>query len=135
MNAFLFGNLISLAVLYGKYIWYVISSPSEWSPARSFALSTALLWIAMGVVVSGSIYRHSMPGYNINSTNFLDLFARYVAIIAATMQIFSPSQGLALFATTERKLLIWGSIAGLAVALAATVMQAQNLLDWNANGG
>jgi len=130
MNAFLFGNIVSLMVIYYKYLWYVLVSPDNWNRARQFALSSCVVWVGVFTMVAGSIYRHSTPGYSVTSTNILDLIARYFCIIAATMQIFSPSYGQPLFATIERRLLIWGSVIGLTVAIVVTVMQSKNLLDW-----
>jgi hypothetical protein len=130
MNAFLFGGMVSLFIMYSRYICYVLSEPSEWNRARQFIASTGVLWAAMFAMTAASIWRNSTTSYNIVNTNFLDILTKYLAIIASQMQIFAPTHGEKMTFGDERKTMIYASIVGAVVALAAMVMQTEDLLTW-----
>lgn len=130
MNALLAGSIVTVAISFSRYIYYAISSADPWSRARQFGISTGVVWASIVCLLLASIQRHGTSTYNPNATYFTDILSRYLAIIAATMQVFAPDFGKNLFYGTERKLFIIGSLAGAVVAIILIVLQADNFMDW-----
>lgn len=130
MNAFLFGSMVALGIMYYRYLWFVITNPDAWNRARQFIMSTGVVWAGITAVVMGSIWRNSTVEYNVANTNFIDILARYLFIIAATMQVFAPHHGEKMTIKDERQSLIIASVTGLAVAMVAMFMQSRDVMSW-----
>lgn len=128
LNGVFLGTATAVVIAYGPLLWNAILGVSEYDRVRQMTIGFALCWIAYGVTVAASIYIRSAGG---SSSSLLIVAAgRFIAIIAAAMQVTAPDFGLGLFYGRDRKVLFLGSGAGLVVAVIAIYAQVAEALSF-----
>jgi len=116
LNSLMFGTFMSVAITYGYFFGYTIFVKSEWSREKQFIISTGLLW--MFIMLTG-IYSYThrtvTPDVEIPA-DWMLLLTRYIAIVAAVMQVFAPDMGESLYYGVHRKVMLAGIVVGGLVA-------------------
>lgn len=127
LNAAFAGSAAALVVAYWTLLKNAVLGVSPYSRVRQMTLGFALCWVAYTLTVSFSIYARS-SGFDVNSS-YVTATSRYIAIIAAILQVTSPDFGLGIFHGRDRKML-WTCLAiGLAVAALAIGFQDYEVLS------
>jgi hypothetical protein len=116
LNGLLVGSLVSIAVAYRTLLWEAIAGDIEnYTRYKQMTLSIFLQWLVIVIGVSSSIYIRAI---DLPTTAFtLVAFARYLAIIAAILQVTSPDLGHGAFFGRDRKVLALSFGIGASVAL------------------
>ena len=126
MNGLFAGSIAAIVVAYWKLLWNAVLGIRPYDRVRQMTLGFALCWFAFCLLIWSSIYLVS-AGAPVNSTIF-GLAGRYVAIIAAVLQVTAPDFGLGIFHGRDRKVLTAGLITGFLVALATILLQGNEVL-------
>lgn len=113
-NGIFAGTMAAIAVAYWRLLLNAVLGIRPYDRVRQMALGFALCWLAYVLGVSVSIYLRS-AGADVNSS-LLTAASRYVASIAAILQVTAPDFGLGLFYGRDRKMLVAGVVVGVAVA-------------------
>ncbi len=127
MNGVFAGTIAALAVAYWKLIWNATLGIRPYDRVRQMTLGFALSWVAILLGVYMSIY-YRVKGIDTNAS-YLVAFTRYIASIAAVLQVSAPDFGLGLFHGRERKTLWTGIGVGLVVAITMILAQDYSILE------
>lgn len=128
LNGVFAGAAAALIVAYWRLLVNAILGVNPYDRIRQMTLGFALCWVAYGLSVLFSVYARS-SGFDMNSS-YVTAISRYIAIIAACLQISAPDFGLGIFHGRDRKML-WGSITiGLVVAVCVVLMQDHTILAY-----
>ena len=121
LNGLFAGAVVTIVAAYYRLIWAAVRGDGEYDRVRQMTLGLFLLWAAMVLNVLVSIYARSTE---FEVTTYTGAAAsRYIAIIAAVMQVMSLDYGFALFHGRD-KVLLWASLVlGAAVAVTTIVLQ------------
>lgn len=126
LNGVFVGAAVSVLVAYRKLFWNSILGVLPYDRVRQMALGFALCWTAYVISVLASIYVRSTGG---DPASLMIVAAgRYIAIIAAVLQITAPDFGLGLFHGRDRKMLFLSLGLGLFTAVVAIVVQVSEVL-------
>ena len=117
LNAVLSGTLMAIVVAYGPLLWNSLLGLKTYDRVRQMTFGFALCWMAYAIHTGFSIYLRS-SGFEVNSS-YLTAAGRYIAIIAAMLQVTAPDFGLGLFHGRSRNTLLTGVFAG---AMTATIV-------------
>lgn len=121
LNGLFTGSIAAVLVAYGPLIWYAICGKQPYDRVWQMTLGFAILWAAVCVGVSNSIFIRTTG--DALPANDLTPIARYMAIIAACVQVTAPDFGLGIFHGRDRKVL-WSAITmGLLVAAIIIIVQ------------
>lgn len=126
LNGVFAGTMAAVTVAYWRLMWNAVLGIRPYDRVRQMTLGFALCWLAYILGVAISIYFRS-AGVDVNSS-LLTAASRYVAIIAAVLQVTAPDFGLGLFHGRDRKVLATGVIIGFIVAVAVIFGQNQEVL-------
>lgn len=126
LNGVFAGTMAAVTVAYWRLLWNAVLGIRPYDRVRQMTLGFALCWAAYIISVLSSIYFQS-TGLDINSSLFI-AGSRYLAIIAAVLQVTAPDFGLGLFHGRDRKVLATGVVVGIIVAFVVVFAQADNLL-------
>lgn len=135
LNGVFAGTMVALAVAYWKLLWNAVLGIHPYDRVRQMTLGFAVCWMAYGIGVLVSVYLKA-SGFDTRASTMV-AFSRYVAVIAAVLQVTAPDFGLGLFHGRDRKTLWTGIVLGLIVASFITLMQGQELLHgspWSYTG-
>lgn len=121
LNSVFAGTMAAILVAYFPLLRNAILGVHPYDRVRQMTLGFFLCWLAYCIVVLSSIYVRSF-GYD-GTTSILTAASRYLAIVAAGLQVTAPDFGLGLFHGRDRKVLTAGIVSGLLVALVAIFMQ------------
>jgi hypothetical protein len=126
LNGIFAGTMAAITVAYWRLLWNAVLGIRPYDRVRQMTLGFALCWAAYILGVLISIYFRS-AGIDVNSS-LLTAASRYVAIIAAMLQVTAPDFGLGLFHGRDRKVLATGVTVGLIVAIIVVFGQNQEVL-------
>jgi hypothetical protein len=126
LNGVFAGTMAAITVAYWRLLWNAVLGIRPYDRVRQMTLGFALCWAAYILGVAISIYFRS-AGVDVNSS-LLTAASRYVAIIAAMLQVTAPDFGLGLFHGRDRKVLATGITVGLIVAVIVVFGQNQEVL-------
>lgn len=126
LNGIFAGAMAAVTVAYWRLMWNAVLGIRPYDRVRQMTLGFALGWAAYGLSVMVSVYLRS-AGAEIN-TSVLTAASRYVAIIAAMLQVTAPDFGLGLFHGRDRKVLFTSIAVGLAVAVVIMLVQTKTVL-------
>lgn len=127
LNGVFAGTMAAILVAYFTLLRKAILGVHPYDRVRQMTLGFFLCWLAYCVVVLASIYTRA-SGLDANST-VMTAGSRYLAIIAAVLQVTAPDFGLGLFHGRDRKILTAGVLSGLAVAAIAILAQEHSVLS------
>ena len=127
LNGVFAGTMAALIVAYWRLLLNALLGVRPYDRVRQMTLGFVIAWMAYGIGVLVSIYLQS-SGFD-QRASMMVAFSRYVAIIAAVLQVTAPDFGLGLFHGRERKTLWTGIVLGLTVASIVTLMQGNEVLE------
>jgi len=121
LNGLLAGSMVSILIAYHELIWAAIVGNGAYNRIRQMTIGFFLCWLAISITLATSIYiRYS----NAPSPAFVSIaFARYLAIIAAILQVTAPDFGLGFFHGRDRKILPVSVGIGFISAIIVMVLQ------------
>lgn len=121
LNGLLVGSLVSVAFAFSRLMFYAVFDGDQYTRSRQYAIGVMLCWVVIAIGTSVSIYVNAI---NLPVPVFLAVaFARFLAIIAAILQVTSPDFGLGVMYGRDRKMMYLSMVIGAAVAFAAIVAQ------------
>lgn len=126
LNGVFMGCMAAIALAYWPLVTNAVLGVRPYDRVRQMTLGFALCWAAYIISVALSIYLRASDG--IVSSSMITAFSRYVAIIAAVLQVTAPDFGLGIFHGRDRKVLYTGISVGLAVAAVIVFMQELSIL-------
>lgn len=126
LNGAFFGASTAIMMAYGRLMWNAILGVRPYDRVRQMTLGFFLCWVAYGLSVSVSFY-YRASGIDVPSV-LVTAASRYVAVIAAILQVTAPDFGLGIFHGRDRRVLYTGLLVGTVVALVAIVTQTEELL-------
>lgn len=121
LNGLFAGAITGVAVTYGPLIWYAVLGRYPYDRVWQMTLGFAILWLAVCVGVANSVFLRA-TGADIPYSELTPI-ARYLAVIAACVQITAPDFGLGIFHGGDRKVLWTATALGLLVVAAVIAMQ------------
>lgn len=121
LNGVFAGTMAAILVAYFPLLRNAILGVHPYDRVRQMTLGFFLCWLAYCVIVLVSIYSNTV-GID-NGADILTATSRYLAIVAAALQVTAPDFGLGLFHGRDRKVLTAGAISGLLVAVVAILVQ------------
>lgn len=121
LNSLFVGSMVSIAVAYHELVWQAIRGDGIYDRIRQMTLGFALCWLAiiLGVITSIYVKIADIP----NPPYTTVAMARYVAIIAAMLQVTAPDFGLGLFHGRDRKVMTASIGFGLITAFVLIMAQ------------
>lgn len=126
LNGIFAGTMAAIVVAFWRLLWNAVLGIRPYDRVRQMTLGFALCWTAYVLGVMVSIYLRS-AGAEIN-TSVLTAASRYIAIIAAMLQVTAPDFGLGLFHGRDRKVLFTSIGVGFVVAVVIMLAQAETVL-------
>jgi hypothetical protein len=121
LNGLFAGAITGVAVAYGPLIWYAVLGRQPYDRVWQMTLGFAILWLAVCVGVANSVFFRA-TGADIPYSELTPI-ARYLAIVAACVQVTAPDFGLGIFHGRDRKVLWTATALGLLVAVVVIAMQ------------
>ena len=121
LNGLFFGAMASVVVAFWQLIKNSIKGVGPYDRVRQMTMSFFLQWTAYIGSAYGSVYLRS-SGLTTVDMMTTAVF-RYVAILAAVMQVTAPDFGLGLFHGRDRKALWTSLIVGLTVSAIVIFIQ------------
>lgn len=122
LNGIFFGALVSIGVVYYRLIWAALSGRHIYDRVRQMTLGFAVLWGAITLGIAQSIWFRAM-GDDVLNTH-IGALVRFLAIVAAILQVTAPDYGAGWFDGLERRVL-WLSLGcGSLCAFAIILIQA-----------
>lgn len=118
LNGVFVGSVVAIVVAFHRVIIGALTGKEPYDRALQMTLGLAALWISATLGVVNSIYLRSL-GSEIPTTVFTAL-PRYLAIVAAVLQVTAPDFGLGIFYGRDRRALWLG--AGLGAVFAVAVI-------------
>jgi hypothetical protein len=122
LNGLFAGAMSAVVVAYGKLVWFAILGKRPYDDVRQMTLGFACGWAAICLGVAYSIY-YRVTGDVQFPSSYLVALSRYLAIIAACLQVTAPDFGLGIFHGRDRKVLWAGGIIGTIVATIVIMLQ------------
>lgn len=123
LNGLFVGCMVAVMVAYHRLIIGAWLGIGEYNRVRQMTLGFAVLWIVVLLGAANSIYLRA-KGVDIPTTP-LTSATRYLAVIAAFLQVTAPDFGLGLFHGRDRRVLWTAGISGLVSAVATIFLQWQ----------
>ncbi len=123
LNGVFIGLMLALVIAYYDLIKNSIFAYGHFDRADQFALGLAILWIATALSALSSIYLRSGDNYIPTSTIGYTIAYRYLAIIAAIVQITAPDFGKSIFYGRDRRLMIIAGSTGVLVSIVLIWLQ------------
>lgn len=121
LNGLFVGSMLTVAVAYSNIVIASIVGDGKYDRVRQMALSIAIAWAAIMIGVLSSVIGRANGSY-ISLTDYTPI-SRYLAIVAAIMQVTAPDLGEGLFFGRDRRLLYIGVTTGAIVAIAVILFQ------------
>jgi len=122
LNGLFAGMTVGIVAAYYRLIWEAIWRGGEYDRIRSYSLGLFLPWVALFVLIGVSIQARTTelftgPNYTAGA------LGRYIAIIAAVMQVNALDFSYALLHGRDRVMVRSGVVLGLVVAVATIAIQ------------
>lgn len=115
LNGLFTGTVAALMISFGPILYHSLAGIDPYGRVRQMTIGFALCWFAYGLAVYTSVYFRS-SGVDVNGS-VMTALSRYVAVIAAVLQVTAPDFGLGIFHGRERKTLWTGAAVGLIIAV------------------
>ncbi len=128
LNGLFAGTAAAILVAFGKLLANAVMGVRPYDRVRQMTLGFFLCWVAYTIGVVVSIYFRSADIF-VNSS-YGTAAGRYIAIIAAVLQVTAPDFGLGIFHGRERKVLATGFVVGGLVAIGTILSQYYNVLTY-----
>lgn len=126
LNGIFMGCVAAIAVAYWPLVMNAVLGVRPYDRVRQMTLGFALCWSAYIISVMLSVYLRSSDA--MFTSSMFTAVSRYVAVIAAVLQVTAPDFGLGLFHGRDRKVLYTGVSVGLAVAVFIVLAQQMSIL-------
>lgn len=127
LNGIFIGTMFAISIAYGELMWDAIwGNKRKYDDVRQMVAAIFIGWAAYGISVASSVYLKAIDASG--QALILTAAGRYLAVIAAVMQITAPNLGEPFFYGRDRKLLWAGVAVGLIVAVVLMLVQATNAL-------
>jgi len=126
LNGIFAGTMAAIEVAYWRLLLNAVLGIRPYDRVCQMTLGFALCWLAYTLGVAISIYFRSAR-VDVNSS-LLTAASRYVAIIAAMLQVAAPDFGLGLFHGRDRKVLFTSVVVGFVVAVFIMLAQTETVL-------
>ena len=126
LNGIFAGTVCAVFVSFWRLLWNAVLGIRPYDRVRQMTLGFALCWMAYVLGAMVSIYLRS-AGAEVN-TSVLTAASRYVAIIAAMLQVTAPDFGLGLFHGRDRKVLFTSVSVGAIVTIVIMFAQTKTVL-------
>ncbi|MGO8269287.1 hypothetical protein ACC862_24300 [Rhizobium ruizarguesonis] len=124
LNSLFVGAMVAIIVAFHRLIIGAAFGFVEYDRVRQMTLGFAVVWAVVALSAANSIYLRS-AGYDIPA-NAITAAGRYLAIVAAVLQVTAPDFGYGLFFGRDRRVLWAGFGLGSMAAVLAVWLQ------WNA---
>lgn len=121
LNAVFAGAVVTILAAYYRLIWSAVRGEGDYDRVRQLSMGLFLLWVSIVMTVGVSIYARTSDYYI--TTYAASAASRYVAIIAAFMQVNALDYGFALFHSRDKRMLWASLILGIAVMVVTFVFQ------------
>lgn len=121
LNGLFVGSVITVALTYSNILVASVFGDGPYDRVRQMALGIAIAWVAIVIGVISSVIGRANGQY-ITLTEYTPI-SRYLAVVAAIVQVTAPDLGEGIFFGRDRRLLYIGVAAGLAVAIAVILLQ------------
>jgi hypothetical protein len=121
LNGLFVGSVIAVGVTYSNILLNTVVGEGPYDRVRQMALGIALAWLAIIVGVTGSVVSKSNGSYVM--LNEYTPLSRYLAIVAAVVQVSAPDLGSGIFFGRDRRLLYVGVLTGAIVAIVIILLQ------------
>lgn len=122
LNGIFFGAMVAVAFTYSQLIMSAVLGRRPYDRVRQMALGFACAWVALSISIAHSIIFYASGGTAVSTT--MAALTRYLAIIAAVLQVTAPDFGFGLFHGAERRMLWMGIACGSALAVTIFILQA-----------
>lgn len=126
LNGFFAGSMAAIVVAYWRILVNSIAEITPYNRVRQMTLGFFLAWIAISLQVVVSVYLTS-SAITLNTT-VLTIASKYIAVIAAWLQVTAPDFGLGIFHGRDRKVFYLAAIVGGYVAIAVVAAQTFQVL-------
>lgn len=121
LNGLFVGSLVAIAVAYKELLWEALVGDGHYDRYRQMTLSIFMQWVVIGIGVGTSIF---IKVTDLPTTAYTAVaFARYLATVAAVLQITSPDLGQGLWYGRDRKVLLISFGFGISVAVGVIFLQ------------
>lgn len=128
LNGAFAGTFAAILISYGRLLYNAALGRKPYDRVQQMTIGFFLCWFAYVLTVLVSIY-YRASGEDV-SASFIVAFSRYIAILAAILQVTAPDFGLGMLHGRDRKILVIGVLAGLAVAgFMIATQEAQSLAE------
>lgn len=127
LNGIFVGSMAAIFVAYWAILRNALLEITPYNRVRQMTLGFFLAWLAYGLIVAVSVnnnYQNADVSYS-----YATAASRYIAIVAAWLQVTAPDFGLGIFHGRDRKVLYTGVLVG-AVVAAAVVWVQDDLSTW-----
>lgn len=121
LNGIFIGMMVAISVAYHRILIGSIMGKGEYNRVRQMALGIAVGWVAIAVGAFNSVYIRSMD-IDIPTTP-LTALTRFLAIVAAILQITAPDFGQGIFYGRDRRVLWLGGVLGALAGLVTILVQ------------
>lgn len=121
LNGVFAGSMAALAVAYWRLLWNAVIGVRPYDRVQQMTIGFTLCWLAYSVSVTVSVVLQA-SGYPADVA-YLVAASRYIAVVAAVLQVSAPDFGLGLFHGRDRKVLVTSVAIGLVVAAVVVYVQ------------
>lgn len=122
LNGLFAGLIVGVLAAYYRLIWEAIRGDGEYDRIRGYSLGLFLPWVALFMLISVSIYSRSTEYYS-GSNYMAAALGRYIAIIAAVMQVNALDFGYAFLHGRDKMVVRASIVLGIAVAVTTVAFQ------------
>lgn len=127
LNSIFIGSIVAVTITYYKLLWDTLYNFKEYTRARHFALGVFLAWLAIVVLVCNSIIVRSTNLSDDIPVSYLGTIGRYLAIVAAWIQITAPDLVIGTVDAEDKKTLTLGIVVGAILMLITLFLQRASL--------
>jgi len=122
LNGLFAGMIVGIVAAYFRLIFEAIRRGGEYDRIRGYSLGVFLPWVALFILIGVSIYTRSTELYT-GSNYMAGALGRYIAIIAAVMQVNALDFSYALMHGRDKMIVRASIVLGIVVALATIAVQ------------
>lgn len=127
LNGVFFGCMAGVVIAFWQLFWRAVIGEDPYDRVRQMTLSWVIQWIVIVGGVGGSFY---IRAADLQTTSLISTaIFRYLACIAAVLQVTAPDFGLGIFHGRDRKTLWTSMVVGLVIATIAVWLQAEQMLE------
>lgn len=123
LNGVFAGAVVTIVAAYYQLIVTAIRGDGEYDRVGQMTLGLLLLWVSVVTIVGVSIYARSTEAEYFTAPYTAAAASRYLAIIAAVLQLRSLDYSFALFHGRDKTMIGASLVLGAAVAVTTIVLQ------------